>query len=390
MTKYDALSTYIITNNVDGFESKNNIDTAGIRIVEIVKPNISLIGSGTQSDPWMFTKERTQPIITLSSNSNTTYAKSQSVVVTVSDNGSGLEVNQKLKYGWSESKTIEPSSYTNVVLDNNSGDESAIFTISNSSLTGKYYLWVVPDTNVCDLYSNCNTTPVISTGLFYFNNTAPTCNIEAQSIVAYFTTDNIKITISSSDGESGLASTNAYGYKYGSQIDYTLSSNSSYTFYNITRGAYTAYGYVVYKLGNYDTCSISVTNTYQVLTDVILRDNTAYADNVSSPCVTSPTGINFANISSDTNGKGLYYTTDTSKTENGTRVYYYRGAVENNYVIFANKCWKIIRTNEDGSVKLFYWGEPLNNTCSTTAIAQHHLKILDLIQRMEIMHMWDI
>ena len=32
--------------------------------------------------------------------------------------------------------------------------------------------------------------------------------------------------------------------------------------------------------------------------------------------------------------------------------YYFRGAVKNNYVQFANKCWRIVRINGDGSVKL--------------------------------------
>ena len=38
-------------------------------------------------------------------------------------------------------------------------------------------------------------------------------------------------------------------------------------------------------------------------------------------------------------------------------IYYYRGAVENNNVIFANKCWKIVRTTETGGTKLIYNGE---------------------------------
>ena len=32
--------------------------------------------------------------------------------------------------------------------------------------------------------------------------------------------------------------------------------------------------------------------------------------------------------------------------------YYYRGAVEDNYVVFANKCWRIVRIVGDGSIKL--------------------------------------
>ena len=37
--------------------------------------------------------------------------------------------------------------------------------------------------------------------------------------------------------------------------------------------------------------------------------------------------------------------------------YYYRGAVENNWVKFANSYWRIIRVNGDGSIRLLYNGE---------------------------------
>ena len=72
----------------------------------------------------------------------------------------------------------------------------------------------------------------------------------------------------------------------------------------------------------------------------ILSDNTAQPD----------TNIDFSQISSDTNGKGLYYT--STNTEDNKTTYYFRGAVENNYVSFANNIWRIVRINEDGSIRL--------------------------------------
>ena len=111
----------------------------------------------------------------------------------------------------------------------------------------------------------------------------------------------------------------------------------------------------------------------------MVRDNCAYADNVASEYVTSSTGINFSKISSASNGRGLYYTSDLTRTQDidgdgiGERVYYYRGKVENNYIVFAEKCWKIVRTNEDGSVKLRYQGVATKTdgkyTCSSSATA---------------------
>ena len=41
----------------------------------------------------------------------------------------------------------------------------------------------------------------------------------------------------------------------------------------------------------------------------------------------------------------------SAEDDNGTS-YYFRGAVTNNYVEFANKCWRIVRISGDGSVKL--------------------------------------
>ena len=47
--------------------------------------------------------------------------------------------------------------------------------------------------------------------------------------------------------------------------------------------------------------------------------------------------------------------------DNGTS-YYFRGAVTNNYVEFANKCWRIVRIGGDGSVKLILHND---NTAKT-------------------------
>ena len=66
------------------------------------------------------------------------------------------------------------------------------------------------------------------------------------------------------------------------------------------------------------------------------------------------------------NGTGIYTTT---ATENNVPVYYYRGAVDNNHVIFANFCWRIVRTTETGGVKLIYDGVPSNGQCNNTGEA---------------------
>ena len=87
-----------------------------------------------------------------------------------------------------------------------------------------------------------------------------------------------------------------------------------------------------------------------------LMKQEAVLDNIASTYVTSSTGIDFSQISSDTNGKGLYTLHGTESNPNP--IMYYRGDVENNNVKFANFCWKIVRTTETGGVKLIYNGEP--------------------------------
>ena len=92
---------------------------------------------------------------------------------------------------------------------------------------------------------------------------------------------------------------------------------------------------------------------------------TAVRDDTSSTYVTSSTGIDFGVISSSTNGQGLYLLSSTVSDMNP--IYYYRGAVENNNVLFANFCWKIVRTTETGGIKLIYNGSPTaQGSCSNT------------------------
>ena len=77
----------------------------------------------------------------------------------------------------------------------------------------------------------------------------------------------------------------------------------------------------------------------------------------------SDASIDFSQISSATNGQGLYYT--STNTEDNKTTYYFRGAVENNYVSFAGFYWRIIRINEDGSVRLIYQGTAPTGSAST-------------------------
>ena len=229
------------------------------------------------------------------------------------------------------------------------------------------YIFNVENTGVLKLYLNIY--------LQEDDDFVPTGNYAAYNQTTTLYSNNIKIGIG--ECSTGIPDVNTVQiYRYGSLIDNKIvTSDELEVGENKT---YCLWTWLAEDTPNavqstYFVANVSVSGEYlpyqPTLRNTLLKDNTIYADNVSSTYVSSSTGIDFSNVSSDTNGKGLYYTTDTSKTENGKRVYYYRGAVTNNYVIFGGFCWKIIRTNEDGSVRLFYWGTPTNNTCSTTSSA---------------------
>lgn len=61
------------------------------------------------------------------------------------------------------------------------------------------------------------------------------------------------------------------------------------------------------------------------------------------------------------------YTGDTSTFNGNKNIYYYYGEANNNNVIFASYCWKIVRTTDTGGVKLLYNGIPRSNgSCGNT------------------------
>ena len=86
------------------------------------------------------------------------------------------------------------------------------------------------------------------------------------------------------------------------------------------------------------------------LKDTILANNSV---NSGTP--------NFANTA--TTDEGVYKTQDDWGDS-----YYFRGAVNNNWVKFANFYWRIIRINGDGSIRMIYQGTSANTTGTGTQL----------------------
>ena len=71
-------------------------------------------------------------------------------------------------------------------------------------------------------------------------------------------------------------------------------------------------------------------------------------------------GVDFSEVSrsdglNNEGTKGVYLRAGTENDD--YPIMYYRGAVEDNNVIFNNKCWEAVRTTDTGGVKLIYNGE---------------------------------
>ena len=72
------------------------------------------------------------------------------------------------------------------------------------------------------------------------------------------------------------------------------------------------------------------------------------------------------NDSCESHEKGIFETTDADGTS-----YYYRGAVENNYLKFASYFWRVVRINGNGSIRIIYDGTSAHANGESSADRQY-------------------
>ena len=128
-------------------------------------------------------------------------------------------------------------------------------------------------------------------------------------------------------------------------IQYMLTNNiiKKRTGTNVEHVADTNSETFAFKIKGYGTTeNLNIKSNSKSLNTLILGTNNS---NVLSATATLTTDYASAGDAS-----GLYKSVD-GETNSGT-TYFYRGAVTNNYVKFAGKMWKIIRINENGSIRL--------------------------------------
>ena len=103
-------------------------------------------------------------------------------------------------------------------------------------------------------------------------------------------------------------------------------------------------------------------NGFNTLSDCMLvMNNHESSVNIAKTNIKSKGTPDFSKTA--TTDEGLFMAEDDEGES-----YYYRGAVKNNYVSFANNIWRIIRCNGDGSIRMIYSGKSTSDTGEATTI----------------------
>ena len=163
----------------------------------------------------------------------------------------------------------------------------------------------------------------------------------------------------------------------------STSVSSTYQAYYITYGTGWEANGTMFNLTGASVTSDTYANSYSSLVGKYLPYSSLYY-----------AGSNTAGtMKTTTNLNGIYYVVSAtsssftykiiSSNKNTTEAllasteddygtsYYFRGAVKNNYVQFANKCWRIVRIVGDGSVKLVLHNDNTTGTANPCASANN-------------------
>ena len=182
----------------------------------------------------------------------------------------------------------------------------------------------------------------------YFDKILDTTKPTITNVTTSVTKTEINVTVSATDNEG----VTEYWYQLNSNAPVKGTGNT-YKFTELTAGTtYSVKVYVKDAAGNQsDTTTKSVTTDKPTASEAILGNITV---NEGTPT--------FSNVA--TTDEGVYKVSDSVY---GGTSYYWRGAVTNNYVKFAGKCWRIIRINGDKSIRLIYDGTTCHANGTSTA-----------------------
>ena len=182
--------------------------------------------------------------------------------------------------------------------------------------------------------------------------------------IAEMYTDSFKVTMNVTNGTSDAVSKTT---TFNGNTTFTITPNDGYTLeeaeVNCPGGTLTNNIITINNIRKNITCKITLQEDGPfksgTLAAQILKDN---------PTISERTDFSITNTADTT---GTIY--QTNKTEDESTVYYYSGNTTNNWVKFGGFYWRIIRTNEDKSVRMLYAGTSHNTTSGYIEISEYNV-----------------
>ena len=154
---------------------------------------------------------------------------------------------------------------------------------------------------------------------------------------------NIEIEV-----KNGTTNNSKITTKYNQELRVKVNPNEGYTYESVIctnsqTGTYDkTNNELIIKPTIYTKCTVTFREA--TLREIILASNVLKTD---LPDFSKGFPLNIASVAENYSQSGLYKTQD-----NDGDSYYFRGSVENNYVKFANKIWRVVRINGDKSIRL--------------------------------------
>ena len=158
-------------------------------------------------------------------------------------------------------------------------------------------------------------------------------------------------------------------YSETTESEYTPDLDAIYTYSSTYEN--TEDGYIILtntKTGKYSDIYEDLVENYILCGE---GDSTGYCKNDVASKITDIEKVTSASDTSLTTDMYIGYRKNTMPNElsvisdNDGISYYYRGRVENNYINFDDRCWRIIRIEGDGSIKLILDDD--KNTCDSVS-----------------------
>ncbi len=239
-----------------------------------------------------------------------------------------------------------------------------VFYVGGSSSTGNLAYWVVGDTvgvrpvislKSCVLASGGSGTASdpytvgLSEGCANVDNEVPK-NPVTVSVATNDTSMATVVAPSSVIVSSGNSYTFEFNVNGGYEYESVTGCNGEYNVVNNTL--------TLENITSNTTCTVNYKEKEETFADRILLNN---------PNVSERTSFN-AIYTKSNNGNTIY----KASGQDGKDTYYFAGQVTNNYVKFANKYWRIVRINEDNSVRLIYAGTSATDKAGFISTSQKY------------------